>query len=600
MAGAFRGSSLVRKVAAAVGSLAFAVILSQSAFAKVEADARAIPDRDPGSVGSPGPLSAHDAARYSHILSLQASGQWAAADREVDALEDRLLVGHMLANRYLDSRGYRPSYSELVAWLDRYGDLPMADRVRARALRARPAGAPPPPQPEPVSLNDFGLPGDRGDLAEGGTPRKTVGDVAPRIAAALRSDKLDLAERLLTDPKVGGRLSHAARAIAAADVANYAYIAGQDQRAFRIARMALADGGEAAPLARWTAGLAAWRLNRKAEAGQQFEALSEDPDIDAWTASAAAFWAARSYLQAGNPKKVTPLLARAADAPRTFYGLIALRLLGREIGPNLDAPTLSAGDTAQVMSLPDVRRAMALAQIARPDAALEELVALRDAGNGALDGVLASLANDLGLDARPLKTSSQSASLGPRGFPVPRLEPRGGFTVDRALLYAIARQESKFDPSARSKSGALGLMQLMPETARYVARAKRLPFKGPHDLLVPDISLAIGQAYIHYLMEQGAGDNLMALAAAYNAGPGNAQRWMQSVRHGDDPLLFVESMPSPQTRAFVERVLAFFWIYQARLGQEPRSLGALATGAWPRYVAQDLGTYSVAKRNARN
>jgi hypothetical protein len=208
--------------------------------------------------------------------------------------------------------------------------------------------------------------------------------------------------------------------------------------------------------------------------------------------------------------------------------------------------------------------------------------------------------SDAGLDGRRLKARARSASLGMRGFAVPQLSPRGGFTVDRALLYAIARQESRFDPQARSHSGAIGLMQLMPRTAHDVARAKRIPFKGPQDLTIPDVSLAIGQAYIHFLMEQGAGDNLLKMVASYNAGPGNVERWSEDVQYKNDPLLFIESMPSQQTRTFVERVMAFFWIYQARLGQPARSLDSVASGAWPRYVAQDLGTYGVAKRNAGN
>ena len=596
----FLGCSLVRKAAAAAGTLAFAVLLSQSALAKVEADARATPDRDPGSVGSPGPLSAQDAARYSRIQSLQASAHWAAADREIDRLEDRMLIGHMLAGRYLENRAYRPSYNELLAWLGRYSDLPMADRVRARALSVRPAGAAPPPKASNVSLNDFGLPGGRDDLEDSPPPRPEAGKVSPRIGAAIRSGNIALAIRLLGDPAIGGKLSRANLAIAASDVANAAYMSGDNKHALEAALIAISDDGAEVPLARWIAGLACWRLDRKAEAATHFEALGGSSDIDAWTASAGSFWAARAWLHAGVPQKVTPALARAADYPRTFYGLISLKLLGRDIGTNLDAPTLSAQDNAQVLSLPGVRRALALAQIGQSDAAMDELVGLRDDGNGALDGVLAGIAKDAGLDSRRLKARANSASLGVRGFAVPQLSPRGGFTVDRALLYAIARQESRFDPQARSRSGAIGLMQLMPRTANDVARAKRIPFKGPQELTQPDVSLAIGQAYIHFLMEQGAGDNLLKMIASYNAGPGNVDRWSEDVQYKNDPLLFIESIPSQQTRAFVERVMAFFWIYQARLGQPTRSLDSVASGAWPRYVAQDLGTYGVAKRNAGN
>ena len=77
------------------------------------------------------------------------------------------------------------------------------------------------------------------------------------------------------------------------------------------------------------------------------------------------------------------------------------------------------------------------------------------------------------------------------------------------------------------------------------------------------------------------------MAAAYNAGPGNLGRWLSGMRHNDDPLLLVEGIPARQTRAFVQRVMTNYWIYQNRLGQQTDTLEAVASGEWPLYSGQD-------------
>ena len=81
--------------------------------------------------------------------------------------------------------------------------------------------------------------------------------------------------------------------------------------------------------------------------------------------------------------------------------------------------------------------------------------------------------------------------------------------------------------------------------------------------------------------------DLFKLATAYNGGPGNLAKWQADMDHRDDPLLFIESLPSRETRFFAERILANLWIYRARLGQKAPSLAALAGGTWPTYLSLD-------------
>ena len=119
-------------------------------------------------------------------------------------------------------------------------------------------------------------------------------------------------------------------------------------------------------------------------------------------------------------------------------------------------------------------------------------------------------------------------------------------------------------------------MQIIPSTANAVA--ERLGITG-HDLRDPVMSLTLGQEYLRMLLaDANVANDLFLMTIAYNAGPGNLAKWRKQFAYDDDPLLFIESIPSRETRMFVERVMAGLWIYQARLGQPALSLDAVASG----------------------
>jgi soluble lytic murein transglycosylase-like protein len=149
------------------------------------------------------------------------------------------------------------------------------------------------------------------------------------------------------------------------------------------------------------------------------------------------------------------------------------------------------------------------------------------------------------------------------------------------------RQESAYNIKARSYVGAMGLMQLMPGTARLVAKGSVPEQVGanPYD---PSTNMALGQAYIAGLLD-ATDNNLVRTVAGYNGGPGNVTRWDNSLNAAQDPLLYVASIPLNETRDFVQRVLANYWMYQIRLGQPTPSLDQMAAHEWPRYTAQDTG-----------
>jgi soluble lytic murein transglycosylase len=107
-------------------------------------------------------------------------------------------------------------------------------------------------------------------------------------------------------------------------------------------------------------------------------------------------------------------------------------------------------------------------------------------------------------------------------------------------------------------------------------------------LFDPKQNVEIGARYIRYLLEKEAvNGGLFRLAIAYNAGIGNLIRWRREIKDNDDPLLFIESIPSRETRVFVERVLANYWIYRDRMGQPAPSRDDVAQGRWPIYAKQE-------------
>ncbi len=161
----------------------------------------------------------------------------------------------------------------------------------------------------------------------------------------------------------------------------------------------------------------------------------------------------------------------------------------------------------------------------------------------------------------------------------PAIEPEGGFTVEKALVYAIARKETGFDPEARSYAGAYGLMQVMPTTAAELSGDRGFA-TDPSRLLVPAVNARLGQAYINKMLSlpQVQGDVLRTVAS-YNAGPGPMLAALRKLGPDPDPLLLIETIDVPQARQYVEEVMAAYWIYQRMFGGPLNTLDAVAGGA---------------------
>ena len=345
--------------------------------------------------------------------------------------------------------------------------------------------------------------------------------------------------------------------------------------------------------ANWLAGLEAWRRGNFAKAAASFVKDAEATDNEGWDKAKSSFWAARAYLRAKQPEKVSTYLRKAAKHPLTFYGQLAARALGIQPQMDWNAPKFTKAHGQLLLSTRSGKRALALLQVGQLGAAEKELLLLESKAKDSVDEALLAIAETSRMPSLALKLGAMERLYGdsviPAAlFPVPSWEPRGGFTVDRALLYAIMRQESGFNPLAVSGQGALGLMQIMPETGKKLGY-NRAQLKNPR------LAIAAGQKYIGKLLSNRLVKNdIILMAVAYNAGAGNLQKWKNAPKAMDDALLFLETLPSKETRQFTKRILAAYWVYQERLGQQTPTLKALATGGWAQYIGQD-GTATASK-----
>lgn len=142
----------------------------------------------------------------------------------------------------------------------------------------------------------------------------------------------------------------------------------------------------------------------------------------------------------------------------------------------------------------------------------------------------------------------------------------GRAAVDPFLVAAVVREESSFYPGARSRVGARGLMQLMPDTGRAVAQSRQIPFPDPDVLDQPVTNLELGSTFFAGLLRE-FGDPRLA-AAAYNAGPTRVREWWAG-RRSDDLEVWVDQIPYNETRAFVKRVMLSYEEYRRIYGEKP-------------------------------
>ena len=450
-------------------------------------------DEAPVVADLPTVLDTESRDRYRRIFQAQAAGQWAEASAEIAKLQDKTLMGYVGAQRLL-SQGYPARYDELAAWLQEYNDHPDAPAIYRLALARRTPGG---SELTPASFVGFtqGSPSFAAARTVRGADAPQAAELRARLQQMADDGGFNAAFVLLDRKSTADTLGPQEVELWRGRIRTRA-LEADSQRGVQVpVEVGLP------PDANWTAAMAAFTRGNMAEAARRFELVADAPPdrASSWTLSAGSFWAARANLLAGNPQKFVPYLKRAALHGTTFYGLVAQKALGMKIAPDWKVPELDRRRADQLRGDRTGRRALALLQLGAVTAAERELYAGSiDADPQYVEAVL-SLAQKAALPSLSVRVGNANwdqrhkiAGFEGAMYPIPPWQPAGGFTVDRALVYGFMRQESAFNPKARSVVGAMGLMQLMPGTARAVM-SRYAPDQAGGNPWDPSTNMALGQ-----------------------------------------------------------------------------------------------------------
>lgn len=290
------------------------------------------------------------------------------------------------------------------------------------------------------------------------------------------------------------------------------------------------------------------------------EAQAQDP---AWR-----YWKARALAHAGRDEDATRLYGSLATEHH-FYGFLAAEAIGAAVMPVSEPIVVDDAAIAAFGERAAVQRVLALSAFdLRPEAIKEWAYVVRGLDDDALL-LAAEYARRVGLHDRSINTAERTQrrhdfSLRyPTPFRGEIAEAARDNGVDPALAFGLVRQESRFVASIISSAGAAGLMQLMPATARWVARHIGRADYRALNLDDPGLNAQLGTYYLRHVLDRLDGMPVLA-TAAYNAGPGRAQAWRGATQL--EGAIYAETIPFNETRDYVKKVLANAMFYQAQLG----------------------------------
>lgn len=353
---------------------------------------------------------------------------------------------------------------------------------------------------------------------------------------------------------------------------------GDPKTAYEVASHHAAESPAQQIEAEFHAGWIALRfLNDPATASRHFAAVAKTASTPI-SISRIAYWQGRAAEAAGQGQDAKIYYERAADQPTTYYGQLAQAKLGQTISLRKVDP-LSEEERKAFDALVPIQAVKLLQQIGEHDLALSLYTdlaqTLSDPGQlDALAGLAASQQNPRAVLAIGKTALQRGLPLDQHAYPlaaIPDFQPVGD-EVEPAMVYAIARQESAFNPRAISTAGARGLMQLMPATAKRTAQRFGVGFDLKRLIEDPSYNAKIGSAHLGELMEDWKGSYILAFAS-YNAGGGNVIKWIRT--YGDprkpdvDEVDWVERIPFYETRNYVQRVLENLRVYRQRLNDKP-------------------------------
>ncbi len=355
---------------------------------------------------------------------------------------------------------------------------------------------------------------------------------------------------------------------------------GHMSDAYRIVADHRLDHGSDFAEAEWMAGWISLRfLNEPKAALKHFITMFESVKYPVSRARG-AYWAARS-AEALEQQEIADTWYRiAAELPTAYYGQLAASRMAPGHGLKLPKAIVAQPDEVAAFKDNELYRVMTmLAEIDEGDRLKPFALALADAGKtSSWRSMTAKLSLELGRPDVGITIAKRSSRKGSEiiaaGYPIiapPPLRARSAdYKLEKPLVLAMIRQESAFHTTAKSHANARGLMQLMPATARLVARQLHIPYSKSRLTGDPQYNMLLGQAYVAGLIDEFEGSYVLSLAA-YNAGPSRARKWSQvngrPGTKGVDNVNWIEMIPITETRNYVQRVLENLQVYRLRLSE---------------------------------
>lgn len=544
-----------------------------------------------GAVDLPEVLSDSDASLYTQIFMLQGADKISVAQKLEHQISDPLLMNEVLYQRFF-SKSYHTKGSEISAWMENYYDMPGAVRVeklsKIKKVKVKPSKVP--------SMLSGGLSIENAQ-SETWTAKQYTGAIDKKITQfkkAIRSGGTKTARNILEDKKFKQKLTTSDYGRLAGRLAYIYYTNAEYELAKSWGKISANAKSE---YGLWTMGLLAFKEENYADSEKYFSEILDLKQINNARKTEAAFWAGRAADYNENSDAARKYWKIAAAYPMAFYGALSATMLGEVPEYEFFEQEYTEEDVDELRQDRYGKIALALLQVEKKDRAeqyLKYMITSR-VSDRTLHAIN-SIATAYGL---PRVSILASGVIRDRGileidddiiytaqYPLPDWEPMGGWSIDRALLLAITKQESGFRTGATSNAGANGLMQIMPGTAKLVARANKVKMSDI-DMSNPEHNMFLGQQYIVDLLSNpNVNNNIIKMLIAYNAGIGNLIKF-EKVFVTDDPLLYIESFPAYETRNYIKRVMANLWLYRARLNQPLTTLKVLGDSQWPLYNSED-------------
>ena len=543
-----------------------------------------------------------DADLYKQIFALQQQGKWTQADTLIKKIDNKIILGHVYYQRYMHPTAYRSSYKELHLWMKQYADHPNATKIYKLAQKRRPSsGWKPLPKPiRPTVPSDLKRTYEADDIMHYKIYTNTVYPSAQKsllntIKNSVRRGRVTIAYNYLNENRK--KLSKKAHAEALGIITQGYYKYHKTSRVFEIAEEAYKMHPETSYYASWWAGLEAYRQQQYTNAVTYFmrSAKGAEPSKNGFY-TGAYYWAGKSALKTGKKFQAKGYFQQATEVElpyrTTFYSLLSQQILnGRPIFDFTTSGTSKQNEDT-LLRVKSIARAYALSmsgaytraemevrQVQRYIKKSYQIPLLQFSYTMNLPHMQKHISGILSMDQRNLFTGYAYPNIPYTGINSQKTNP--------SFVLAFMRQESNFKTFAISSVGARGLMQVMPATARYIDKSAKLGIFSngytKHLMIKPEISITLGESYLLYLLNMYK-NNLILTVAAYNAGPGNIQKWRKDTHYNNDPLLLIESIPSGETRHFIESVLSNYWIYRLKNNLPTPTLTDIANGQWSNYM----------------